>query len=116
MGAIDAAARQWASELENREKARSGVPLTIARQTVARRLSVAPGTLEGLRRGRGKGARAWLVERLQSAFVRELELEIARLTHERQMALQIGMDTREDQVREIEAHLAAARGLIEQRA
>lgn len=112
MSSVDIATRNWAIGLEDRERARSGVPLPIARRAVARRLNIAPGTLENLRRGRIKGVRAWLVERVQSAFVRELELEIARLTHERELALQSGMDTREDQVREVDAHLSAARELL----
>lgn len=115
MSSIDIAARQWAIELEDRERMRSGVPLPVARRTVARRLNIAPGTLDGLRRGRGKGMRAWLVERLQAAIIAELQHEIGRLEHALQMARQCGMDTRESEVCAAETQLAALHELIEQR-
>lgn len=112
MSSVDIATRNWAIGLEDRERARSGAPLPIARKAVARRLKIPPGTLENLRRGRIKGVRAWLVERVQSAFVRELELEIARLTHERQLVLQSGLGSHQEHAREVETHLATLHELM----
>lgn len=112
MSVIDATAREWAMELEKREMARSGVRLPQARAAVARRLNVSPGTMEGIRRGRGKGMRAWLVDRIQAAFIREIESEISRLTHVLEIARQTGMDARSSEVGSVETELAALRELV----
>lgn len=82
----DLQAQEWARSLEDRERARSSLPLQGARKIVARHLGVSPGTLENLRRGRIKDVRAGLLERLRTAVVRELETEIGRLNHELEMA------------------------------
>lgn len=41
---------------------------------VARRLGVAPGTLWNIRKGRTKGIRAWVEQRLRAAVIREDEV------------------------------------------
>ena len=112
MSAIDSAARDWTAALEDRERSRSGASLPIARRAVARRLGVAPGSLENLRRGRTKGVRAWLFERLRAAFIREAQQEINRLQHELDIARQSGMDPRDDQTCEVAAHIEALRALL----
>ena len=43
--------------LEDREALKSGHPLAIARRAIARRLQIAPGALENLRRNRTKEPR-----------------------------------------------------------
>lgn len=112
MSAMDSAARNWASALEDRERVRSGAALPIARRAVARRLGVAPGSLENLRRGRTKGVRAWLFERIRSAFIQEAQQELQRLSHELDVAIQSGMDPRDDQMGEVVAHIEALKGLL----
>lgn len=110
--AFDDDVRRWARRLEEREATRSSTPLPIARTAVARRVGVAAGTLESIRRGRLKGVRTWIADRIKMAFVRELEAEIAALSHELDLLRQGGVDPRSDQIGEVEAHLAAARRLL----
>lgn len=110
--AIEQAARNWAIELEAREAKRSGVSIRVARRIVARRMSIAPGTLENLKNRRLKGIRVWIVEKIRAAFMREIEQEIMRLTHELEVCRQMGLDAHEDQMGEIQAHLSALRELL----
>jgi hypothetical protein len=105
--AIEEAARKWATELEAKEARRSGVSIRLARKTVAKRMNLAPGTLENLKNRRLKGVRVYVFERIRAAFMREAEAEIARLEHGLEVARQIGMDARAGEVREMEADIAA---------
>ncbi len=112
MSTLELSARDWASALEEREQTRSGVSLPNARATVARRIGVAPGSLENLRRGRSKGVRAFLYEKIRAAFIRECEQEMARLAHELEMARQAGLRSDSVEIGEIKAHFAALRELL----
>ena len=78
----DGEVRRWVRDSEARESARTGVPLPMAREAVARKSGIPSGTLETIRRGRSKGVRAWVVEKLKAFVLRELADEIGRLTHE----------------------------------
>lgn len=73
--------RGIARVLEDRETERVG-KLPIARQSLARRVGCAPGTLESLRKGRLKRVERWLHDKLEALLVGEIESEIRRLTHE----------------------------------
>lgn len=73
--------REIARVLEDREAARVG-KLPVARQSLARRIGCAPGTLETLRKGRLKRVERWLHEKLEALLVGEIESEIRRLTLE----------------------------------
>ena len=103
----DTMPRAWVERLEKTEAARSGVPVTVARRAVARRLGVSPGTVENIRRGRTKGVRAWIADRVANAVIREIENEIRGLSHELQCARQCGLRTGEGEIDEIQADLAA---------
>ncbi len=105
----------WSAELERREQHRSGVRLMEARKRVAHRLGVAPGTLENIRRGRTKGVRAWIAERILNALMRELETEMRRLSHELSRLKKCDLDAREDEVSQVEALLEATREILERR-
>lgn len=109
---IELSARDWAAALEDREQTRSGVSLPNALATVARRIGVAPGSLENLRRGRSKGVRAFLYEKIRAAFIRECEQEMRRLAHELELARQAGLSAGSDEIGEIEAHFKALRELL----
>ena len=102
----------WAGRLEAREREKSGVRLKIARQAVARRLGIAPGTLENLARGRSKGVRDWVRDRIHAALIRETETEIRRLEHELETLRLVGGDARMAEMGEVAAHLATARALL----
>jgi hypothetical protein len=105
-------ARMWGKALEDREAARQGVPLPIARKTVARKTGIAPGTLETLRVGRLKAIAVHVYERLQAAVIADLEAEMGRLQHELTVARQAGVDPRSDEIVEVETHLARARAAL----
>ena len=78
---FDDSARKWARLLEDRETGR-GHPLPVARQTLARRIGVSAGTLENLRRGRIKGVRAFVFEKIRLAYLAELQRQKELLRHE----------------------------------
>lgn len=113
---FDAFSRQSVRFLEDHAAEQGSMPVGVARKIVARRIGVSPGTLEGIRKGRTKGVREWVAERIRAAFIRELEAEIARLSHELQMARARGSDPRSDVMAKAVASLASARALIEEAA
>lgn len=104
-------ATAFAQALERKERARVS-SLQIARQRVATKLRIGVGTFENLVRGRVKRIDAAIRDRLQALLVSELEHEIARLTHELELARQGGAHPACDLVGEIETHLAKARALL----
>lgn len=99
--------------LERRERSRVS-SLRIARQRLAEKLRVGYGSLENLIRGRVKRLDAAIRDRLHALLIRELEAEIARLSHELAVARQSGASLGGDQVGAIEAHISAARSLLEE--
>lgn len=100
-----------ARSLERRERSRVS-SLKIARQSVASKLRIGAGSFENLVRGRLKKIDAAVRDRLTALLIRELEAEIARLTHELELARQGGSHPASFMVGEIEAHLVAARSLM----
>jgi hypothetical protein len=100
-----------AQTLERRERLR-GVSSQSARETLARKLQVGLGTVENLIRGRVKRIDDTIRGRLQALLVRELESEIARLTHELEIARQGGAHLASEQISEIETHLSRASSLL----
>lgn len=112
MSTIELSARDWAAALETKERNRSGDSIPTARRSVARRIGVAPGSLENLSRGRSKGVRAFLYEKIRAAFIRECEQEMARLAHELELARQAGLRVDGVEIGEIEAHFAAIKELL----
>lgn len=110
--AIEEKARSWVMQLQEREKKRSGANKPEVRRAVAEEIGVVPGTLENIERRRRKGISTTVFERIRSAFLLEAANEIRRLENERQIALQIGLDARCDEVAEIEADLAALREVV----
>lgn len=91
MSSVETMARDWVGELERRECERSGRNLPDARRELARKLSMAPGTLENIRRGRMKGLRVWVFEALRNAYLRELDRQEAALRHEREITVAMGI-------------------------
>jgi len=104
-------ARTLARDLERRERSRAG-SIDAARTALARRAGVSPSTWRNLALGRLKRLDAFVRDRLQALVVRELQAEIARLTHELEIARQGGDHLASQHVREIEAHLCAARTIL----
>lgn len=114
MSAIEFETRRWADGLVSREASRAGTVKPLAVRSVARRIGLAPGTLANVIRGRAKRLTAATVQAIRGAVIRELEAEIARLTHELELARASGADPRSDQIAEIETLLNRARVLLNQ--
>lgn len=102
-------ALSWTKRLEGIERTRSGLPAEEVRPIVARRVGVAPGTLENIHRKRIKEPRKSLMDKLRSALVRELEAEAMRYEHEAQILIQTGSDPRNGEIAEVVAGLAKIR-------
>ena len=102
----------WVRQLEDKEAVRIGQPVPVARGFLARRLKVAPGTLENMRRGRVKEPRASLVEKIKGALIRELESEIQALSHEVEILRRSGCRPDEKQILEAETLLAKAKEIL----
>lgn len=100
-----------ARSLERRERTRVD-SMPVARQRLAGKLRIGVGTLENIVRGRVKRIDAAIRDRLQALLVRELEAEIARLTHELEIARQGGSHPACEHVGEVETYLAKARALL----
>jgi hypothetical protein len=105
-----------AQSLERRERERVGGTLAQARQRIADKLRIGVGTFENLVRGRVKRVDAAVRDRLQALIIREIETEIMRLNHELETYRRSGVALGSDEISEIEAHLCAARSLLERQA
>lgn len=101
----------FAQSLERRERDR-GASVTEARFNIAARARIGVGTFENIVRERVKRIDGRIRSVLQALLVRELEAEIERLTHELDATRRSGTDLDAQHVREIEAHLGAARAII----
>lgn len=104
----------WARFLEDREAARTGLPVKTARSAVSRRLAMARGTLENLRKNRLKAIAAHWYERLRAGVIAELEAELRHVEHDLAIARQTGLDVGAGGVFSLEANetrLKAALGL-----
>lgn len=104
-------ARTIALSLERLRRGR-GATVETARRSIARDIRTGFGTVNNIIRNRVKRVDETIRDRLQARLVRELELEIARLTHELEMVCRGDRPLAEDQMREIEAHIAAAKSLL----
>lgn len=107
-------ARIFARQLEDTERRRKGLTRQQAREGVARKLSVPVGTLEGISKGRVKNPDRLfgLLNRLRRAVVDDLDEEIKRLTHERDLLLAAGEGVASDKVVQAEAHIREAKALL----
>ncbi len=100
-----------ASSLVGREEMRSRSRMT-AYGTVGRKIGMSATWVRKLVAGGVKRIDAEVKMRLDHLLIRELEAEIARLTHELEMARQSGAHPASLMVGAIETHLAAARRLM----
>ena len=100
-------------ELVEREAKRAHVKRHIARGTVARRLGAPVGTLDNIKRGRIKGLRHWIVAGVRNLIVRELEHEIAALTHRLDTLRQCGVSSGEAEIHEVQTLLSRAREVMD---
>ena len=103
---------RFATALEKAEARRLGIKESVARERVAGRIGVSPGTLENIRRLRTKIVPNWLMNKVRTELVSVLQSEIRRLEHEIQLARQTGMDHRDDALCSAEAQIEAARQML----
>ena len=100
---------RFTKALEDSEARRLGINTATARERIAQRIGISPSTLHNLRRLRTKVVPNWLMEKVRSELVAVLQLEIARLEHEIQLARQTGLGNRDDALIAAETQLAKAR-------
>lgn len=111
--AINDRARAVAHEVVNREMAR-GFKLPAARKNIAADVGVSPWLLWRLARNRLKTIPEGLTSKLHAANVRILQQELARATHEMEMALQIGIRRDSPEMAKLAVAAEKARKLIEE--
>jgi hypothetical protein len=109
-----ATVNRLARVIEDQEARRLGIPVTSARERIASRIGVAPGTLENLRRQRTKIVPNWLMNRIRAEFITVLQLEIQRHEHEIHIARQTGSNHRDDLLVSAEAQFEAARQILDE--
>jgi len=113
MTAVDYAsqARSIYRTIERRQSVKSGT-IENARAALARVIGCSKATLERLAGDRLKTIPARLMDRLKGVYIEQLNKEIQELTHEREVARQIGMDPRLGEIAQIEADLAKLKELM----
>ena len=84
-----------------------------ARAAVAREAKIAPGTIENLRRGRSKGLRGFVRDRIIAFVVADLQRQIARAEHDLDCALRMAQRPDEAAIFEAKAAVATARRLAQ---
>lgn len=84
-----------------------------AYQSVASNVGRSASWLRDLIGGRVKSVAGEIERRLDALLIRGLEAEIARLSHELEMARQSGVHAASDHMAEVETLLARARALME---
>lgn len=107
-------ARQWVRGLEEDEARASGEPLLVARQSLARKIGVAPGTLENIRRGRLKHIGKTIADQIQAYMVRHLQREIQRRTNDLQMVLECGKGIGDPEVDRLREAIARAQRVLDE--
>lgn len=111
--AIHERAQKIAHEVERNEMAR-GYKVTEARERIAKSVGVSPWLLWRLARNRLKTIPEGLTTKLHEANVRLLQQNLARATHEMEMAFQIGLRRDCPEMAKLEAAAEKARKLIEE--
>ena len=66
-------AREWVIRLQRWKSVRERCSIQTARRLVATDTGISAGTIENIIRGRSKGIRQWLFERLRTAVMIELQ-------------------------------------------
>lgn len=110
-----AIAQAWVEELERLETAK-GATASQARVRISRRIGISASAMDYVARGRAKRITVELFERLQSAVIGALQNEIARATHELEMARRCGLDPRASDMDALKAQIAKAQTLIGEQA
>lgn len=108
--------RALAEGLEQREQLRNGGSREEARARLARRIGIMPGTLYNLARDRLKGINADVRDRLMAHVIEDLQSQIARHTHDIQIARQLGAHPASPRMVEAQRLLGELEALLAERA
>jgi len=111
---FEAAAREWVVAIEDHHARALKQPLPIARKHLARKVGIPPGTLENIRRGRLKGIRRGVAERLHDFMIRHLETEINKLANELELLIQSRKNNCATEIVAAQAAIAEARRLLDE--
>jgi hypothetical protein len=106
-GLTDDHIRKWIEAAEKREIARTGLNKPEAREALARSLTIGYWSLVNVIRGRVKGLRGDVRDRIKAGIIRNLESEIARLENELALVRKCNSGL-------CEANILAAQAAIEQ--
>lgn len=111
MSASVLSARVAAEAVVTREEGRSRSRM-LAYENVARSIGRGPSWLRDLVAGKLKSIDGEVKRRLDTLLIQQLEAEIARLTHDLEMARRCGDHPASQHVCAIETHLRAAKALM----
>jgi hypothetical protein len=111
LSSLDDAAASRLATMETWARRQVG-SVSVARTHVARAVGLSEGLLERVRRRRVKGVRAYVAERIQAAYVDQLQLQIRDLEHELFVALARGDGPSGPEAEQARAAIAQARQVI----
>jgi hypothetical protein len=104
--------RTWIKAAEKREIARTGLNKPEARKTLAHSLRIGYWSLVNVIRGRIKGLRGDLRDKIKAGIIRNLESEIARLENELHLVRQCNSGLDEANILQAEDCLEQARAFL----
>lgn len=101
----------FVERLERMERER-GVDRPTARQIIARKIGVAPGTIENIARGRKKSVTGWVEAKIKEVVAYAIQQEMRALEAELALVRASGIELHDDEVAAVDAALAQARAIV----
>lgn len=112
-GLSDETIRSWVEAAEKREIARTGLNKPQAREALARSLTIGYWSLVNVIRGRVKGLRGEVRDKIKAGIVRNLESEITRLENELAVVRRCNSGLDEANIIAAQAAIGQARKFLE---
>ena len=112
MSSVTLHTKENALALIKRETVRSDLTVQEAIKSVARKARLSPGTIFNLVNDRLKKLSFEVFEKINALALSEINSEIQRLEHERQILLQSGSVSFAVEIQEVDALLAKAKDLM----
>jgi hypothetical protein len=112
MSSVTLHTKESALALIKRETVRSDLTVQEAIKSVARKARLSPGTIFNLVNDRLKKLSFEVFEKINALALSEINSEIQRLEHERQILLQSGSVSFAVEIQEVDALLAKAKELM----
>lgn len=101
----------FVERLEKIERSK-GVDRLTSRQAVARRIGIAPGTVENIARGRKKSVAGWIENKIKRAVAHAIEQEMRALEAELALVRASGIELRDDEMAAAQAAVDQARAIL----